>query len=154
MRKQDNLRVEERFAINSLSQTYAFALDRRDGNLFAAQFMSDGKMVISDRMNVSGIDRLRIGHSELAEVASGLARYSSTMHVLGQHTVEFLGIESARGEGYCVAYHFNDSKKGCFTMYVRYLDTFRRVAGKWLIEERHLICEGVSGSAFSIPVPW
>jgi hypothetical protein len=88
--------------------------------------------------------RGREGRADLAHgVSVGLGAFRTTMHVLGQQYIEFVSEDVATGETYCVAHHVSDQtpRSTCMTMYVRYLDLFSREAGRWLIDERKLLCD-------------
>ncbi len=123
-------------ATRRLAERYAVAVDRGDGDLFAAQFTEDG-VLEAPRGRFEG----RAALAGVPAMMRGL--YRRTWHgVLGQ-AVDFGG-DAGEGETYCVARHFYDDRDGrpfCFEMTIRYADRFVRRGGAWLIAHRRLVVD-------------
>jgi hypothetical protein len=133
----------ERQAIRELVDRYAHFADRRRPVDQAGVFTPDGTVVLYEGdPNVTGPVQTVTGREQLAETFSGLiARYDATTYLNGQSTIVSTGPATATGETYCVAFHvFHEgSQRMLLTMSIRYLDSFAKVDGSWLIAERKLI---------------
>jgi ketosteroid isomerase-like protein len=106
--------------------------DRRDAALIRSCYHPDA---------VDDHGAFRGGPDEFAEwVPKTLAIFESTMHVLGNVSIELDG-DAARVESYCTAHHvFSSQAPGGardMVLGLRYLDRFeRRDGGPWLIARR------------------
>src|SRR5262245_56844816 len=106
--------------------------DRRDAALIRSCYHADA---------VDDHGAFRGGPAEFAEwVPKTLAIFESTMHVLGNVSIELDG-DAARVESYCTAHHvFPPQAPGGardMVLGLRYLDRFeRRGGGPWLIARR------------------
>lgn len=136
--------ADDRLALRDLVDAYARHADRRDPQRQAAVFTEDARVTLfaGDPDSRPPIDEVR-GRARLVETFRGLmARYDVTTYFNGQFTVTVDG-DSATGETYCLAHHLHD-KAGVRTllvMAIRYLDTFARTDGGWLIADRRLIID-------------
>jgi hypothetical protein len=65
-----------------------------------------------------------------------------TTHFNGQSTVVLNG-ERATGESYTIAHHLYtaDGERKIMIASLRYLDTFVKISGAWLFDERSLILD-------------
>ena len=128
--------ISDRMALRDLAGAYAHAVDRREFDAVALLFTESGRLTIGDR------DRL--GREEIAQAMTGLARYEVTTHFLGQQSVVLDG-DRATGETYCLAHHVSAGagQRTNTVMSIRYLDTFVRSHGTWLIETRVLAVDWV-----------
>lgn len=119
-----------RAAIHDVILRYARGVDRRDFELVAACFAPDATVDYGDffRGEVGGLIRA---------MATGLAAFATTMHLMGNHLVELDG-DRATSETYAVAYHRGGSAAKPFdlVMGVRYLDALDRTQGGWRIIRR------------------
>lgn len=77
-----------------------------------------------------------------------VSRFAGTMHVIGNHLVEFDAdggdVDVASSEAYGIAYHWGDPPddgRRNFTTGFRYLDRFERRDGEWRIAVRTVVLE-------------
>jgi ketosteroid isomerase-like protein len=128
--------------------------DRRDAALIRSCYHADA---------VDDHGAFRGSPDEFAEwVPKALAIFESTMHVLGNISIELDG-DTARVESYCTAHHvFPAHDPGGardVVMGLRYVDRFeRRRDGRWLIANRLCVydyCVGVpAGDAWPLDPPF
>jgi hypothetical protein len=123
-------------ALRQLAERYALAVDRRDAELFAAQFTENG-VLEAPRGRFVGREALQTVIPMLRE------RYARTFHaVLGQ-VPEFSG-SRATAETYSIARHFFRDEVGrsaCYEMTIRYQDTFEHTDQGWLFSRRELVVD-------------
>jgi ketosteroid isomerase-like protein len=124
----------DRLAIRELVEAYAHCGDRRDAKGQVALFTPDTHFVVY--MNAKDPKPSQELHSReaLAPVFADLTQYVATMHFVGQSG------DRATGEAYCIAHHLtvDGEKRRIMVAYLRYLDTFAKIAGPWLFAERRL----------------
>jgi uncharacterized protein (TIGR02246 family) len=135
----------DRLALRHLVEAYARGADRRDAEGMAALFTEDGRLAIYDgQPGTAEPTADRHGRAAIAAAMTGLNRYEVTTHLLGQQTVELDG-DRATGETYCLAHHLShrDGTRENRVMSIRYLDTYVRADGRWLIEERLLAVDWI-----------
>lgn len=132
MEKTDDARLRDmldRMEIRELLLRYAHAVDRRDLTMVASCFTPDARYEGS----------LGNGTIEAALTAlrERMARYESTMHLIGNQFIELRGDE-ASSETYTVAYHRFAGSDGpsVLSVAVRYLDQVVRHDGVWRICSR------------------
>jgi hypothetical protein len=133
----------ERQAIRDVVDRYAHCADRRQPTEQAAVFTLDGTVLLYEGdPNVTGPVQTVSGREELASTFAGLiAQYDATTYINGQCTLERTGPTTATGETYCMAFHIlhDVEQRFLLTMSIRYLDSFTKIDGEWLIAERKLI---------------
>ncbi|MGY4709819.1 nuclear transport factor 2 family protein [Mycolicibacterium sp. CBM1] len=82
---------------------------------------------------------------------TSLAFLAGTMHVIGNHHVDFIGDDVAISETYCQATHWGrpeqDSRLN-FTSGARYVDVMERRDGRWAIAERWAVREWTRPEVF------
>jgi hypothetical protein len=125
-----------RLALREAAERYAISVDRRDPELFAAQFTGDG-VLIAPRGRFAGHDELRKVPPMMAEL------YEGTFHGLLSQVAEIDG-QAAKAETYCIARHFFHDSAGqhlCFEMTIRYQDDFALRDGHWLFSRRELLVD-------------
>ena len=125
--------VRDRLQLRALVEQYARGADERDPELYAGAFTDDGYLH-------TGRGEIR-GREALLAVAPKLARYRVTMHLVGNHYVDFApDRSSATGVAYCDASHVyeEDGVERVYVMHIRYHDVYRRVGDGWRIAERRL----------------
>jgi uncharacterized protein (TIGR02246 family) len=135
----------DRLALRQLVEAYARGADRRDAEGMAELFTDNGRLAIYDgQPGTSEPTADRRGRGDIASAMAGLNRYEVTTHLLGQQTVELDG-DRATGETYCLAHHLShrDGARENRVMSIRYLDSYVRSHGRWLIEERLLAVDWV-----------
>jgi 3-phenylpropionate/cinnamic acid dioxygenase small subunit len=134
----------DRAAIQDLLVRYAHCVDRRDLEGVAACFTADAEYRGS----------LGDGTIENALVAlrDRMARYESTMHLLGNQLIEIDG-DRARSETYAIAHHRlnNDGDRRTLTVGVRYADDLVRREGRWVICRRVVHMEWERDDAVFLP---
>src|SRR5690349_12853753 len=133
----------DRLAIRELVEAYAHCADRRDGRGQMSLFTEDTHFVVY--MNAKDPMPSQELHSReaLAPVFAELNKYDATTHFVGQSTIHTLAAESASGETYCLAHHVSTTHEGRRLMVasLRYLDSFRRIEGRWFFAERLLFVD-------------
>jgi 3-phenylpropionate/cinnamic acid dioxygenase small subunit len=118
--------LADRAAIHDVLLHYARGVDEKDLARVAACFTSDASYE-------GTLARGRIGDA-LAALGQAMARYESTLHLLGSPLIEIAG-DQARSEVYAVAYHqLRDG--GQLTTAVMYQDDLVRRGERWLIRHR------------------
>lgn len=124
-----------------LSRRYAAAMDRRDRQALLSVFHPDATMRVEQPGRKPGLLR---GHEELSQLATLVDRWPRTMHLLAQSLYQTHG-DTAEGEVYCVAHHFDSANPGDgsdHVMYIRYEDKYRAdAAGSWQITHRTVVVE-------------
>ena len=139
----DDVRLAERFEIRQLVERYARGADERDGDLVASAFLPEGILrIYPEGVREGPAPRELSGRATISAAIAKLVRYQVTTHFIGQQTVEFNG-SGATGETYCLAHHlYNDGDDRLnYVMSIRYLDTYARLDGQWLIAERRLMLD-------------
>jgi ketosteroid isomerase-like protein len=130
----------DRLAIRELVEAYAHCADRRDAKGQMSLFTEDTHFVVY--MNAKDRAPSMELHSRdaLAPVFADLNKYDATTHFVGQSTVFTLSADRGTGETYCLAHHVTveGDKRRLMLASLRYLDTFVKVDGTWLLAERLL----------------
>ncbi len=124
------------FALRQVAERYAVAVDRRDGELFAAQFTKAGVLE-------APLGRFEGRRALQAIPGTMAARYLKTFHAVLNLVPEIAG-GTARAETYCIARHFFRDAGGaflCYEMTIRYQDAFERTGEGWLLSRRKLILD-------------
>src|ERR1700722_3191801 len=141
----------DRLAIRELVERYAHCADRRDASGQMSLFISDTHFVVY--MNAQDPKPSMELHSreELAPVFADLNQYAATMHFLGQTTILTLTPDRATGETYCMPHHLTikDGTRRLMIAALRYTDTFVKIDGSWLFEERKLYVDWLEERALS-----
>jgi SnoaL-like domain len=125
------------FELRAVAERYAMAVDRGDGEMFAAQFTENG-ILEAPRGRYEGRPAL----ATVPPMMTSL--YDRTFHaVVGQVPV-FHG-EIVEAQTYTLARHYYRDSSGaefCYEMTVRYEDRFEREDGRWLLASRVLTLIG------------
>src|SRR5258706_11665069 len=141
----------DRLAIRELVEAYAHFADRRDAKGQMSLFTPDTHFVVY--MNVKDPTPSQELHSReaLASVFAELNKYDATTHFVGQSTIFTLTGDWATGEAYCLAHHVtvDSGKRRLMIASLRYLDTFVKTDGTWLIAERQLYVDWLEERALS-----
>ena len=117
--------------LSQLVHTYAARVD--DRLPVAELFTDDGALVVPDPPDVLDPVVAHVGHAAITAATSGLPR---TFHaVVGE--VYAVDGDRATGRVACVAHHVVEPRTD-LVWHLRYLDAYRAVAGRWLIERREL----------------
>lgn len=136
--------------LEALSRRYAAAIDHRDRAALLAVFMPDATMRVERPGREPGT---LAGHDELERVITIVARWPRTVHLIAQGLYVVEG-ESAIGEVYCTANHFDVSEVGAgrnHVMYIRYLDKYSLDSdGRWRIVHRTVAVDATEDRPVSI----
>jgi ketosteroid isomerase-like protein len=135
----------DRLAIRELIEAYAHCADRRDANGQMALFTADTHFVVYMNANDPNPSQELHSREALAPVFADLNQYQATTHFVGQSTIFTLTGDRATGEAYCLAHHVtvNGGKRRLMLASLRYHDTFVKMEGAWLFEERLLYVDWV-----------
>lgn len=128
--------LPDALALRRLADRYAVAVDRGDGEMFAAQFTTGGEL-LAPRGRFAGRAALAAVPGMMREL------YLRTFHAVLTQAAEVAG-DRASGETYCLARHFYRDGQGqplCYEMTIRYQDAFARADGEWLFARRELIVD-------------
>ena len=131
--------ANERRELQELVERYAQAVDRGDGAAGAELFVEDGVLVTWMDPTKSTATGEHVGRKAIAKALDGMQKYSATHHTISSHTAVVEGVH-ATGETLCTAHHVEDNAKGRHdrVLYIRYIDTFMRTSGPWLISRREV----------------
>ena len=120
-------RIESREAIEDLLLRYCMACDDRDIEGLVGCYAPGGYFLSSGRRTE--------GHDAMArQFAARLADFGPTYHVIHGAIIEFDSRDSARGTVLAHAEHMVE--RGIVVAAHRYLDTYTRVSGRWLLRSR------------------
>jgi SnoaL-like domain len=135
----------DRLAIRELIEAYAHCADRRDAKGQMALFTADTHFVVYMNANDPNPSQELHSREALAPVFAELNQYQATTHFVGQSTIFTLTGDRATGEAYCLAHHVtvNGGKRRLMLASLRYQDTFVKMEGAWLFEERLLYVDWV-----------
>jgi hypothetical protein len=132
--------VADRLAIRELIEAYAHCADRRDAKGQMSLFTPETHFVVF--MDAKDPNPSQEFHSReaLGPVFADLKQYDATTHFVGQSTLFTLTADRATGEAYCLAHHVSMSggERRLMVASLRYLDTFLKVDGDWMFEQRKL----------------
>lgn len=125
-------RLADRAAIRDLVTEYAAAVDRKDWARVRSCFTDDATC---DYAWFAG-DLAAV----LARIEEGLARFETTMHLVGNHLAE-VGEDAASAETYAVCHHRlrTGTARVDRTVGLRYLDGLVRTTGGWRIRRRDVV---------------
>jgi SnoaL-like domain len=130
-------------ALQTACARYAIGLDTRDAELFLSAFTPAARMSVEAEPDGPVASSVRQGHRQLAELPTGLRRFTRTHHMLGQHHF-WLGANGPEGSVYCTARHLTRGPAGStdLAMFIRYLDCYAQAAdGRWLIASRRVVID-------------
>jgi ketosteroid isomerase-like protein len=137
--------LSDQWELRHLVERYANAADRADGTAAAQLFTEDAELVVwLDPANAEPTSQRR-GREEIAAAISWISKYPHTHHSIGNSAATILA-DRATGETRCEAHHLIGEAPDLRdqTLYIRYLDEFARVDGRWLISRRELHVNWVS----------
>ena len=135
----------DRLAIRELVEAYAHCADRRDAKGQMSLFTADTHFVVYMNANDPNPSQELHSREALAPIFADLNQYQTTTHFVGQSTIFTLTGDRATGEAYCLAHHVtvNGGKRRLMLASLRYQDTFVKMDGAWLFEERLLYVDWV-----------
>jgi hypothetical protein len=132
--------VADRLAIRGLVDAYAHCVDRHDTLGQLALFTEDADFVFYAGSG-SALPTKRIrGRGALTPWCDQVNTYQPTMHLNGQSITRVDG-GRAWGVTYYLAYQIKDegSAPSLVTTAIRYLDSFVKQEGRWLIRQRQVL---------------
>lgn len=117
-------RTESRDAIRQLAYKYAVAVDMRDMDAIVNLYVEDVRVTADTR-----------GRQALKAVFDRVLRqFTTSVHFVGNHIIEFDDGDNAHGIVYCRCEHEIGDK--WYPMMLYYLDIYKRVDGVWYIKRR------------------
>ena len=123
--------IEELLArdqIRQLAERYAVAVDAKDLDTLAGLFAAD---VANGRYGV-GRAGVKLFYDNI------LRPFHCSMHMVGNHIIDFDDDERAHGIVYCRAHHHVLDPEHWFDLALAYWDTYERVEGRWYFRRRQL----------------
>ena len=141
----------DRLSIRELIESYAHCADRRDAAGQMALFTVDTHFVVYMNAKDPTPSMDLNSREALAPVFADLNQYAATTHFLGQSTILTLTDDRGTGECYCLAHHVtvDGAKRRLMVASLRYLDTFVKMNGVWLVAERRLYVDWLEERALS-----
>ena len=130
--------ADDRLALRARGRLRAVGRRARRGSLRRA--LRAGRRAGRLRARGGGAVDLVAGPDELREVAKLLSSYSTTFHLMANHTCEIEGA-LATGEVYCLAHHLTEEgAAGDNTlMVIRYRDRYAKLDGAWRFARRDVM---------------
>jgi ketosteroid isomerase-like protein len=134
----------DQWEIRQLVERYANVADRADGAAAAALFTEDGEFEVW-LDPAGGEPHSMRGRVEIAAAVSSVSSYQATQHVIANSVADIDG-DRAKGETNCTAHHVETQANGGHdrVLYIRYVDAFARVGGRWRFSRRELRVRWVS----------
>ncbi len=133
---------------------YAVAVDTRDADGVAALFTSDAEFVQPPALTRGAGEVVTVGAAAIAAAVLGAtAHLKGTHHAVHQVVVDVVE-DDASAVVYCLAHHLYVGRDGAArdnAVAIRYLDTYRRVDGRWLIARRALAVDFTEDRAVTLP---
>ena len=130
--------------LKDLGARYARCVDQRDFDNLSDIFKDDATLAMYFGPPETSEPVFKV--NSVAEIAGAfqlLRRYDKTFHFVGQQLITDITANTARGETYCIAYHFHSA--GTYVMFIRYQDQFVYGDGAWKIQQRTLFVDRVEG---------
>lgn len=130
--------------LKDLGARYARCVDQRDFDKLSDIFNDNATLAMYFGAPETTAPVFKVnGVAEIASAFQVLRRYDKTFHFIGQQLITDITANSARGETYCIAYHFHSA--GTYVMFIRYQDQFVLDNGAWKIQQRTLFVDQVEG---------
>jgi ketosteroid isomerase-like protein len=135
----------DRSEIRELVERYANAADHADGDTAAALFTEGGEFEVWLDPARDEPTSLMRGRAAIAKAVSSVSSYRATQHIIASSVVDVDG-DRASGETRCTAHHVEAEAAGGQdrVLYIRYLETFARVDGRWRFSRRELRVQWVA----------
>jgi ketosteroid isomerase-like protein len=138
---------DDRWAIRQLVERYAALTDRGDGDAVAALFTDDGELVLWLDPKKDEPTSQRVGRAEIAGAIDRIGNFHATHHSIANSDVDVDG-DRAHGETRCDAHHLIGEPEELrdYTMFIRYVDDFTRIDGRWMFGRRELRVQWTSST--------
>jgi hypothetical protein len=123
--------IEELLArdgIRQLAERYAIAVDGKDLDGIAALFVED----VDNGRYGAGPEGVKRFYDQ------SLRKFHCSMHLVGNHVIDFDDENHAHGVVYCRAHHHVFEPEHWFDMALAYFDTYERVGGAWRFRRRRV----------------
>jgi hypothetical protein len=134
------LSAEVERELRHLAVRYASAADRRDRHAMRDVFASEATLLVHRAPAEEPF--LFSGADAIGGVVIGLAKYTRTMHVLGQAVYAVTSAASAVGEVYCIAHHVSGGEDPTdLIMHIRYHDDYVFADERWSISRREVFVD-------------
>jgi hypothetical protein len=117
-----------RDSIHQLADRYAVAVDGKDIDTIATLFVED----VDNGRYGPGRQGVRTFYDHV------LRGFHCSMHLVGNHPIDFDDDDHAHGVVYCRAHHHVLEPEHWFDMAMAYFDTYERVDDKWYFRRRKL----------------
>ena len=114
--------------IHQLADRYAVSVDGKDLDALAALFVDD----VDNGRYGPGRDGVRAFYGER------LRLFHCSMHMVGNHVIDFDDDDHAHGIVYCRAHHHVTDPEYWFDMALAYWDSYERRADRWLFRRRQV----------------
>ncbi len=133
------LSAEDKLELRDLVDKYGFAVDSRNGALFASLFLEDGVLAIYDPGSDAPVLAFQ-GTQALSEIPSMVDVFHNTFHLMANHYLE-IDADTVSGLVYGISLHLDvrDGKNEVDTMMVqRYKDTYMQTREGWRFVRREV----------------
>jgi hypothetical protein len=117
-----------RTQIHELADRYAIAVDARDLDMLAGLFVAD----VNNGRYGQGREGVRTAFD------NRLRAFYCSMHLVGNHVIDFVDDDNATGVVYCQARHFVKDPEHWFDMALAYFDTYERHDERWYFRRRRV----------------
>jgi hypothetical protein len=136
--------ADDRLAIRSLVDSYAFCADTRNAKGQMALFTPDTRFEVYYDPKSEIPSQVVNSREGLAPVFDDLNKYIATMHFNGETSVQLNG-DNATGVAYCIAHHqtIEDGKQKLMVAAIKYHDTYVRQNGQWFFAVRKLMVDWI-----------
>ena len=114
--------------IRQLAERYAVAVDAKDLDTLAGLFAED----VTNGRYGPGREGVKTFYDNV------LRAFTGSMHLVGNHVIDFDDDDHAHGVVYCRAHHHVPDPDHWFDMSLCYWDTYERHDGRWYFRRRHL----------------
>jgi ketosteroid isomerase-like protein len=117
-----------RDAIRQLAERYALAVDGKDLDGIAKLFVDD----VENGRYGTGSEGVKRFYDR------SLRNFHCSMHLVGNHVIDFDDDDHARGVVYCRAHHHMLEPEHWFDVALAYFDTYERAGGRWRFRRRRV----------------
>jgi uncharacterized protein (TIGR02246 family) len=131
--------LSDHWELRLLVEHYCAAADRADGEAASELFTEDGEFLMWLDPDLEDPTSHRRGRDEIAAAINRIRDYGATHHSIANSAVEVLA-DRAKGVTRVDAHHLIGAPPNVrdYTVYLRYVDDYQRVDGRWLISRREL----------------